>query len=98
MATTKENVKERVNDVLRGFTEKNEFSGRSDFDKLVDSAISKMDLSKEEDNFTPAYIVFAAVLEKYATHVLHGSCDLQRIKRDERKKNKLKKGLSLYNY
>ena len=97
MATTREELKARVIDLKESWFDDitNQTDPRTHFDKMIDSAISKMDLNKCDDNYIPAHIIFAAILEKYAYAHINGSCDKEKSKRYEREKNNLKKQLSL---
>ena len=96
MAITKEDLRERILDVKQGwFDSINSYYGNTNFERMIEQCISKLDLEKLDDDYTPAYVVFAAIAEKYAESVIKGSCDRIKIARYNREKNKLKKKIDV---
>lgn len=98
MGITKEELKSKVFDLKESWFDDitTPADPRTHFEKMVDSAIDKIDLDKYENNYIPAHIIFATILEKYVIAHINGSCDEKKRKEHKRAKNKLMKVLSIF--
>ena len=98
MATTKEELKKRVFELKESWFDEitNTNDPHTHFEKMVDKCINMLDLKKCEDNYIPAHIIFATILEKYAYAHKCGSGFEDKRREHCRRVNKLKKQISLY--
>jgi hypothetical protein len=97
MATTKEDLKKRVFDLKESWFDEitNANDPHTHFEKMVDKCINMLDLKKCEDNYIPAHIIFATILEKYAYAHKCGSAFEDKRREHSRRVNKLKKQICL---
>ena len=96
MATTREDLKERVIALKDCWFNEADENGKTHFEKMLDQALNLTNLEKADDNYAPAYPIFAAILERYAYSATHGSAYEQTRKKCEKEKNRLKRQMTVF--
>lgn len=95
MATNRKDLRQRVLEIKELYFDVKSNGKETEFDKMLEQALNMADLEKLEDNYKPAYSIFAAILERFAEICINGSCFIDERKKGKKLKDKIKKNLWL---